>query len=52
MAGDDDARDRRRRRADDELADAIERAWRSKFGQPTVIALVVIARLRRGEPQP
>jgi hypothetical protein len=40
---------RREERERNELADAIERAWRAKFGDPTVFAEVQIARIRRGE---
>lgn len=32
----------------EDLADAIERAWRSHSGEPPVVAAVALARLRSG----
>lgn len=46
-----DARNReevREAKANEELADAIERAWRSRFGKPTVTAEGYLLQIRRG----
>jgi hypothetical protein len=39
---------REREVTDDDLADTVESAWRTRFGAPTVIAQAQLAAMRRG----
>lgn len=48
MSQDERRRAEREAREDAELADAIERCWRSRFGKPAVVVLPTLARIRRG----
>lgn len=52
MADADAKRRAREARESAELADAIEKCWRSRFGAITVYAQIELARMRRGDRAP